>query len=99
LFFTILDYTGSATRNFADSDFDGEPPLITEEEIDEDGNVTEGDEWTPDPTPDDNDDGRTMKIQTNPNRRWRWRTKTKILYQRRNCFNSCRKCSNFRCKW
>ena len=56
LFFTILDYTGSATRNFADSDFDGEPPLITEEEIDEDGNVTEGDEWTPDPTPDDNDD-------------------------------------------
>jgi type I restriction enzyme R subunit len=56
LFFTILDYTGSATRNFADSDFDGEPPLITEEEIDEEGNVTEGDEWTPDPTPDDNDD-------------------------------------------
>lgn len=31
LFFTILDYTGSATRNFADPDFDGEPPLITEE--------------------------------------------------------------------
>jgi type I restriction enzyme, R subunit len=38
LFFTILDYTGSATRNFADPDFDGEPPLITEEEIDKDGN-------------------------------------------------------------
>ena len=29
LFFTILDYTGTATRNFADPDFDGEPPLIT----------------------------------------------------------------------
>jgi len=34
LFFTILDYTGSATRNFADPDFDGEPPLITEERLD-----------------------------------------------------------------
>jgi len=56
LFFTILDYTGSATRNFADPDFDGEPPLITEDEIDGDGNVIDGDEWTPDPTPDDNDD-------------------------------------------
>ena len=37
LFFTILDYTGTATRNFADPDFDGEPPLITEEEINQDG--------------------------------------------------------------
>lgn len=56
LFFTILDYTGSATRNFADPDFDGEPPLITEDEIDGDGNIVDGDEWTPDPTPDNNDD-------------------------------------------
>jgi len=38
LFFTILDYTGSATRLFADPEFDGEPALITEEEIDEEGN-------------------------------------------------------------
>lgn len=37
LFFTILDYTGSATRKFADPDFDGEPPLITEEEINNNG--------------------------------------------------------------
>jgi type I restriction enzyme R subunit len=42
LFFTILDYTGSATRNFADPDFDGEPPLVTSEEIDENGKVLEG---------------------------------------------------------
>ncbi|MDX1908368.1 MAG: DEAD/DEAH box helicase family protein [Bacteroidia bacterium] len=42
LFFTILDYTGSATRKFADPDFDGEPPLITEETIDEDGEVVDG---------------------------------------------------------
>lgn len=37
LFFTILDYTGSASRNFADPDFDGEPPLISEELIDLNG--------------------------------------------------------------
>ena len=41
-FFNILDYTGSATRLFADPDFDGDPALITEEEIDEDGQVTGG---------------------------------------------------------
>ena len=37
LFFTILDYTGSATRLFADPDFDGEPTLISEEQIDDSG--------------------------------------------------------------
>jgi type I restriction enzyme R subunit len=42
MFFTILDYTGSATRNFADPDFDGEPPLITEEEINGEGQTVEG---------------------------------------------------------
>lgn len=40
----ILDYTGTATRNFADPDFDGEPPLITEEEIDSDGETIPGTE-------------------------------------------------------
>jgi len=39
LFFDILDYTGSATKNFADCEFDGEPALISEEEMDEEGNV------------------------------------------------------------
>jgi type I restriction enzyme R subunit len=37
LFFNIIDYTGSATRLFADPDFDGEPALITEEEMNESG--------------------------------------------------------------
>lgn len=37
LFFTILDYTGSATIKFADPDFDGEPPEATDEAIDEYG--------------------------------------------------------------
>jgi type I restriction enzyme R subunit len=36
-FFSILDYTGSATRLFADPEFDGDPALITEEQIDKTG--------------------------------------------------------------
>jgi type I restriction enzyme, R subunit len=39
-YFNILDYTGSATRLFADPDFDGFPAKLTIEEMDEDGNVT-----------------------------------------------------------
>lgn len=41
LYFNIVDYTGSATRLFADPDFDGEPALITEQEMDESGNQVE----------------------------------------------------------
>ena len=37
LFFTIMDYTGSATRLFADPDFDGEPADLTEEEANQEG--------------------------------------------------------------
>jgi type I restriction enzyme R subunit len=36
-YFSILDYTGSATRLFADPAFDGEPALLTEEEMNEAG--------------------------------------------------------------
>jgi type I restriction enzyme R subunit len=39
-FFTILDYTGSATKQFADPAFDGEPALLDETTIDAQGNVT-----------------------------------------------------------
>ena len=39
LYFSILDYTGSATRLFADPGFDGEPALITEEQINEAGDT------------------------------------------------------------
>src|SRR5690606_1275457 len=58
LFFSILDYTGSATRLFADPDFDGEPNIETEVVIDEEGEET-GDETviTPEPQPDDDDEG------------------------------------------
>ena len=37
LWFNILDYTGTATRNFADPAFDGDPAFGTQEEIDEYG--------------------------------------------------------------
>ena len=41
LYFNILDYTGSATRLFADSDFDGDPVFVKKVKIDEVGDVTE----------------------------------------------------------
>ncbi len=37
LFFNILDYTGSATRLFADPDFDGDPVLVTEQPMSPEG--------------------------------------------------------------
>lgn len=40
LWFNIIDYTGAATRLFADPDFDGDPTRITEEELNEEGTTT-----------------------------------------------------------
>ncbi|MCB2141390.1 DEAD/DEAH box helicase family protein [bacterium] len=72
-FFSILDYTGSATRLFADPDFDGDPSIETEQHIDEEGQPTEDetvvtpeeypetdDEVIVDPLPPD-DDGPTER--------------------------------------
>lgn len=39
LFFNILDYTGSATKHFADPDFDGSPDFISEASLDSQGNT------------------------------------------------------------
>ncbi|WP_433500206.1 EcoAI/FtnUII family type I restriction enzme subunit R [Sphaerimonospora sp. CA-214678] len=39
-YFTILDYTGSATRMFADPEFDGEPAYVDEIHIDDEGEET-----------------------------------------------------------
>jgi len=47
LWFNIIDYTGSATRLFADSNFDGDPTRITEEEINAVGETTAVTEITP----------------------------------------------------
>jgi len=56
LYFNILDYTGSATRLFADPDFDGEPALVTEEEMNAEGErirevIERPEEVLPDPEP------------------------------------------------
>jgi type I restriction enzyme R subunit len=66
LFFNILDYTGSATRLFADPDFDGDPASESVETVDESGETTgeeilvqpeeNGPELGPDPPPPDDDD-------------------------------------------
>jgi type I restriction enzyme R subunit len=54
LFFNILDYTGSATRMFADPEFDGEPVLETEQTIDDKGEpVDEEDILTVNEEPED----------------------------------------------
>lgn len=42
LFFTIFDYTGSAQKRFSESEFDGDPSLISSEQIDENGETVEG---------------------------------------------------------
>jgi type I restriction enzyme R subunit len=75
-FFNILDYTGSATHLFADPEFDGEPALLTEEEINERGElipntyeVVEGElvvpepemEWEVTPTIPDDSEGQRRK--------------------------------------
>jgi type I restriction enzyme R subunit len=49
LWFNIIDYTGSATRLFADTAFDGDPVRITEEEVNEEGEVTAVHETEPEP--------------------------------------------------
>jgi type I restriction enzyme, R subunit len=55
LFFNILDYTGTATANFADSSFDGEPTAKTVTEIGPSGEIkkTETEEHSPSEVPDD----------------------------------------------
>jgi type I restriction enzyme R subunit len=49
LWFNIIDYTGSATRLFADPTFDGDPVRVTQEEIDAAGRVTETELLVPEP--------------------------------------------------
>jgi type I restriction enzyme R subunit len=60
LWFNILDYTGTATRNFADPAFDGEPAFATQEEIDEKGQTIGTEIETPEEPEDDSEDSRTI---------------------------------------
>lgn len=55
LTFNVLDFTGSATELFADPDFDGEPVLITEEELTAEGQVIEKPAPKPVPTEESDD--------------------------------------------
>jgi type I restriction enzyme R subunit len=57
LWFNILDYTGTATRNFADPAFDGDPAFATQEEIDEYGKVTDTEVITPEEPEHEDPDG------------------------------------------
>ena len=47
LTFNILDYTGTATRNFADPAFDGDPAFASQEEIDDYGKTKDIEIETP----------------------------------------------------
>jgi type I restriction enzyme R subunit len=49
LYFSILDYTGSATRMFADPEFDGEPVLETQVQVDDEGEDRPGTEEVVEP--------------------------------------------------
>ncbi|HEU5081308.1 MAG TPA: DEAD/DEAH box helicase family protein [Opitutaceae bacterium] len=60
LFFNILDYTGTATRHFADKEFDGDPELISETKIDENGAAVETTVVDSGPTSVDDDDVPTQ---------------------------------------
>jgi type I restriction enzyme R subunit len=61
LFFNILDYTGSATRMFADPEFDGDPTIETEERIDEEGEPT-GEETVVTPEEEPEDEGGVTEL-------------------------------------
>ncbi len=61
LFFTILDYTG-ASQLFADPDFDGEPEIAQEEEIDESGETTREPPSTVEEGDEDGDDTTTCSV-------------------------------------
>lgn len=62
LWFTILDYTG-ATRLFADPEFDGDPELISEEIINEKGEVTKSETYEKKPTQEEKEALEEYKIQ------------------------------------
>lgn len=57
LYFTILDYTGAATTNFADPAFDGEPVKAVVEQIDETTGEVEATEDLPTAPQDEDDAG------------------------------------------
>jgi type I restriction enzyme R subunit len=57
LWFNIVDYTGTATRMFADPSFDGDPVRITEEQVDDEGDITQTTETLPEGEAEPSDTG------------------------------------------
>lgn len=68
LWFNIVDYTGSATRLFADPDFDGEPAMVTEEEL-AGGSETVISDTTETPDPGEQEPGGGVVEPPDPERR------------------------------
>jgi type I restriction enzyme R subunit len=66
LFFSILDYTGSATRLFADPDFDGEPISEDITKIDENGRVEDQVVQQPEPVETDDRTRETVLVDYGP---------------------------------
>ncbi len=62
LWFSILDYTGSATRLFADPDFDGDPVSAIVQQVDKDGKVTDTEVETPEEPEDRDGEGKERPI-------------------------------------
>jgi type I restriction enzyme, R subunit len=60
-YFSIIDFTGTATAHFADPDFDGEPALIEEVTVDEAGNVVDE---SGTPTVEVDSDANTPSVET-----------------------------------
>jgi type I restriction enzyme R subunit len=63
LWFNIIDYTGTATRNFADPAFDGDPAFASQEEIDEYGKVKDTEILTPEEPEDEDGETKEPKEQ------------------------------------
>lgn len=66
LWFDIIDYTGSAVERFADPDFDGDPALATQEEIDAAGEVRPGSELVTQPEEEGEGETETVIVHDAP---------------------------------
>jgi type I restriction enzyme R subunit len=70
LWFNIIDYTGSATRMFADPDFDGDPAKLTEEELKENGETRVITETTSEQEPEGEPGPQIMEPPTEEHRKF-----------------------------
>lgn len=63
-YFNIIDFTGTATRHFADPDFDGEPARIEEVTVDDTGVAIDTTVTEPEPPAGDTDNGYGLPEET-----------------------------------